>query len=197
MAIGCPSRQNYRLRFASLFGQVLGTLHFGHVRLARSHIACVAFAGFGCNDWLAVGLSAPDAVASVTADGEFAGRAQVSRLRFSASSSKLYPHRHPARLTSHSSRRRISASLKLLGMRAILAPIRRVRRGLIPALGVEKRSVIVFLATAVHRLRLAMLFGQALSTLPLRQHRLPRSQFACVTLAALGSGDRHRRVRCV
>ena len=32
-------------------------LLFGHVRLARSHFACVALAGFGVNDWLAVGFS--------------------------------------------------------------------------------------------------------------------------------------------
>ena len=42
-------------------------LRFGHIRLARSHIACVALTGFGNGDWLAVSWSAPDAVASVTA----------------------------------------------------------------------------------------------------------------------------------
>ena len=50
----------------------------------------------------------------------------------------LHPHRLPSRLTSRSSRRRVVASLKLPGMRAILAPIRRVRRGLTPALGGRK-----------------------------------------------------------
>ena len=56
----------------------------------------------------------------------------------SASAPRLHPHRLPSRLTSRSSRRRVVASLKLPGMRAILAPIRRVRRGLTPALGGRK-----------------------------------------------------------
>ena len=43
-------------------------LRFGQIRLARSHSACVTLAGFGFNDWLAASLSAPDALASVTAD---------------------------------------------------------------------------------------------------------------------------------
>jgi hypothetical protein len=53
----------------------------------------------------------------------------------SASTPGLHPRRLPSRLTSRSSRRRFVASLKLAGMRAILAPNRRVRRGLTPALG--------------------------------------------------------------
>ena len=52
----------------------------------------------------------------------------------SASVPMRHPRRLPSRLTSRSSRRRVVASLKLPGMRAILAPIRRVRRGLTPAL---------------------------------------------------------------
>ena len=48
---------------------------------------------------------------------------------------KSFAPRRLGRLTSRSSRRRVVASLKLVGMRAILAPIRRVRRGLTPALG--------------------------------------------------------------
>jgi hypothetical protein len=70
------------------------------------------------------------------------GPAQSSRgaLRhpgFGLSASKpcIHPPRLPSRLTSRSSRRRVVASLKLTGLRAILAPIRRVRRGLTPALG--------------------------------------------------------------
>jgi hypothetical protein len=51
------------------------------------------------------------------------------------------------------------ASLKLADMQAILAAIRRVRRGLTPALGGEKLSVVVLLAASVRWLRLAMLFG--------------------------------------
>jgi hypothetical protein len=56
----------------------------------------------------------------------------------SARAPRLHPHRLPSRLTSRSSRRRVGASLKLPGMRAILAPIHRVRRGLTPALGGRK-----------------------------------------------------------
>ena len=69
----------------------------------------------------------------------------------SASTPRLHPRRLPSRLTSRSSRRRVVASLKLLGMRAILAPIRRVRRGLTPALGGRK--------TFVFRRRFASLFN--------------------------------------
>ena len=53
----------------------------------------------------------------------------------SVSAPRLDPPRFPSRLTSRSSRRRVVASLKLAGMPAILAPSRRVRRGLTPALG--------------------------------------------------------------
>ncbi len=47
--------------------------------------------------------------------------------------------RVPSRLTVRSSRRRISASLKLAAVRAILAPHCRGRRGLTQALGVKCR----------------------------------------------------------
>ena len=40
--------------------------------------------------------------------------------------------------------------------------------GLTQALGGEKRSVVVYFATVIHQLRLALLFGQILGTLPLR-----------------------------
>ena len=53
----------------------------------------------------------------------------------SASALRLHPRWLPSRLTSRSSRRRVVASLKLTGMRAILATNRRVRRGLTLALG--------------------------------------------------------------
>ena len=77
----------------------------------------------------------------------------------SASTPRIHPRRLPSRLTSRSSRRRVVASLKLPGMRAILAPIRRVRRGLTPALGGEKRSVVVLFVAAIHRRRPVLLFG--------------------------------------
>ena len=76
--------------------------------------------------WLACGrFFAPDAVASVTAGGKFAGRARASQLRFSASSSKLHPRRHPARLTSRSSRPHIVASTACFTLRCTLLPPRR------------------------------------------------------------------------
>ena len=53
----------------------------------------------------------------------------------SASALRFYPRRLPSRLKSRSSRRRVVASLKLTGLQAILAPNRRVRRGLTQALG--------------------------------------------------------------
>jgi hypothetical protein len=53
----------------------------------------------------------------------------------SASAPRLHSPRLPSRLTSRSSRRRFVASLKIPGMRAILATNRRVRRGLTLALG--------------------------------------------------------------
>ena len=113
---------------------------FGQVHLARSHIACVAFVDFGNCDWLAVGLSAPDAVASVTAGGEFAGRAQAAGLRFSASSSAVQRRRHPARLTSRSSRPRVVASATCFTLRLHVSAA-PPQGGLTPALGGKKHSV--------------------------------------------------------
>jgi len=55
---------------------------FGHAGLTRSHTACVALPGFGGNGWLAVGSFAPDAVASVTAGGKFAGALRHSGFGF-------------------------------------------------------------------------------------------------------------------
>ena len=135
---------------------------------ARSSITCFAVLGFGDTGRLTVGTFAPDAVTSVTTGGQFAWRARASGLRFSACSSWLHSRQRPSRLTSRSSRRRISASLKLAGVRAILAPLCRVRRGLTQALGGEKRSVVVLFASAALWLRSAWLFGQVLGPLPLR-----------------------------
>ena len=61
----------------------------------------------------------------------------------SASAPGFHSRRLPSRLTSRSSRRRVVASLKRAGMRAILAPIRRVRRGLTPALALMKQSASI------------------------------------------------------
>ena len=111
---------------------------FGQVRCPRSHFACVTLAGFGCTRLLSFRAPAPEPVTSGRFSGKVARRAQASGLRFSASSPGLHPRWLPSRLTSRSSRRRVVASLKLPGVRAILAPIRRVRRGLTPALGGRK-----------------------------------------------------------
>ena len=73
----------------------------------------------------------------------------------SASAPRLHLRRLPSRLTSRSSRRRFVASLKLPGMRAILAPIRRVRRGLTPALGGKEHSAVSCSFRSALRLRLA------------------------------------------
>ena len=79
----------------------------------------------------------------------------------------LHLRRLPSRLTSRSSRRRFVASLKLAGVRAILALICRVRRGLTLALGGQKHSAIVLLGAEILRLRSAWLFGHVLGALPL------------------------------
>ena len=79
------------------------------------------------------------------------GAPRLPGFGLSASALRFYPRRLPSRLTSRSSRRRVVASLKLPGMRAILAPNRRVRRGLTPALGLMNVAtwiVLIFLASA-------------------------------------------------
>ena len=122
--------------------------------MVRSHIACVAFTGFGNCDWLAVGLFAPDTLASVTAGGDFAGRARAPGLRFSASASRLYPRRLPSRLTSRSSRPRVVASARCYTLRlhASAAP---PQGGLTQALGGKEHVVVGCSARQVLRLRSA------------------------------------------
>jgi len=103
--------------------------------LARPHIACVAFTDFGINAFFrqASGLHI---LSLLTGPAESSrGALRHPGFGLSASSPWLHPPRLPSRLTSRSSRRRVVASLKLVGSRAILVPIRRVRRGLTPALG--------------------------------------------------------------
>ena len=113
----------------------LRTLHW-----ARSCFACVAFADFGCSDRLAVGSVAPDGPLRI--DPAESSLCALRPLGFGVRQRTIQPWhgqlaapRRLGRLTSRSSRRRVVAPLKLLDMRAILAPIRRVRRGLTPALG--------------------------------------------------------------
>ena len=49
--------------------------------MARSSSTCVALVGFGSTDRLTVGTFVPKAVTSVTAGGQFVGRARASGLR--------------------------------------------------------------------------------------------------------------------
>ena len=115
------------------------------------------------------------------------GALRHSGFDLSASTPWLHPYRLPPRLTSRSSRRRVVASLKLLGMRAILAPNRRVRRGLTQALGGKEHSVV-----ALSALQLAC-FGQHCSSEGSWARRFfgqvcyPRSHVACVALPGFGS----------
>ncbi len=141
------------------------------LRLARSSAGSPARFFFGCCAMRArmshalrlpasetmsvIGLfSLAGSTASGTTGCEFAGRARASGLRFSASSLQLCPRRHPARLTSRSSRPHIVASTSCFALRlhAVAAPL---WVGLTLALGGEKRSVVVLFAAVIHRLRLA------------------------------------------
>jgi hypothetical protein len=159
---------------------------FGQARQARSSVTRIAVLGFGNSGRLTVSIPAPDWVASVTAGGEFAWRARASGLRFSACSQWLHARRLPSRLTTRSSRRRLSASLKLVDTRAILAPNRRVRRGLTQALGGKKHS-----AVASSALQLAG-FGQHCSSdgsgsrCFFGQVRRTRSSITCVAFVGFG-----------
>ena len=106
---------------------------------AHSCFACVAFADFGCNDRLTVGSVAPDGPLRIEpAESSLCALMQrgfgVRQCPIRLWHGQLAAPRRLGRLTSRSSRRRVVAPLKLLDMRAILAPIRRVRRGLTPAL---------------------------------------------------------------
>ena len=112
----------------------------------------------------------------------------------SASSQWFHPRRLPSRLTSRSSRRRVVASLKLPGMRAILAPIRRVRRGLTPALG-GSRTFVFSRDLLAQPLRsffallpsLAATFVVSSNHAMLRIDRLARSRFASVAFTRFGN----------
>jgi hypothetical protein len=125
----------FGLRLAALFGQSLGTLPLRSHRLARSHIACVTFIGFGTCAFFRSACRLQ--MLSLLTDPAESSRGALWHPGFglSGSAPRLHPPWLPSRLTSRSSRRRVVASLKLPGMRAILAPIRCVRRGLTPALG--------------------------------------------------------------
>ena len=94
----------------------------------------------------------------------------------SAISPGFHPRRLPPRLTSRSSRRRVVASLKLLGMRAILALSRRVRRGLTPALGGRK----AFCKCVAHRVDSQASVGNA-----------RRTNCRCVSASSKSAGRAH------
>ncbi len=110
---------------------------FGQVHLARSHIACIALAGFG--SYVCFRLVLPLQMLSLLtgpADSS-RGRAQAAGLRFSAGSPQLYPRRHPARLTSRSSRPRVVAAATCYTLR-LHVPAAPPQGGLTPALGGRK-----------------------------------------------------------
>jgi hypothetical protein len=73
----------------------------------------------------------------------------------------------PHHLTIRSSRPRVVASAMCFTLRLHMSAA-PPQDGLTQALGGEKRSVVVPLAPAIHRLRLAVLFGHIFGTLPLR-----------------------------
>ena len=97
---------------------------FGHVRVARSHIACVTFTGFGiCGFFRSVLWLQTRSLRRRPAENSRV-RAQASGLRFSAGPLQLYPRRLPSRLTSRSSRPRIVASTACFALRCTLLPPR-------------------------------------------------------------------------
>jgi hypothetical protein len=131
---------------------------FVQVRLARSHCACVALAGFGNGDWHGQIVRCSRARFGYTrlkvrrcASGPCRfGFRQVRR-----GSVRIGIHRH---LTIRSSRPRVVASAVCFALRlhTSAAP---PQGGLTQALGGEKLSVVVLLAAPVRWLRFAMLFG--------------------------------------
>ena len=116
----------------------------------------------------------------------------------SASTPRFHPPRLPSRLTSRSSRRRVVASLKLPGMRAILAPIRRVRRGLTPAL--EPAMTIRDLINQRSRyLRLGFFVSWLLLAIPMFFHlKAPFSYGIGIGLVVLSAVliTAYRSIRC-
>gem|GEM_PF-5902134 len=114
-----------------LFVQVCG---------ARSHIACIALAGFG--SYVCFRLVLPLQMLSLLTGPADSSRrrAQASGLRFSASSPQLYPRRHPARLTSRSSRPRVVAAATCFTLRLHVSAA-PPQGGLTPALGPTIMSI--------------------------------------------------------
>ncbi len=68
-------------------------------------------------------------------------RAQAARLRFSARSPQLHPRRHPARLTSRSSRPRVVASAMCYALRLHMSAA-PPQGGLTQALGLSRRCCV-------------------------------------------------------
>ncbi len=76
------------------------------------------------------------------AGSKFTGRARASGLRFSASTPQLYPRRHPARLTSRSSRPRVVASAMCYALRLHMSAA-PPQGGLTPALGDKTNMAMI------------------------------------------------------
>ena len=159
---------------------------FGQVHRARSHVAYIALAGFG--SYVCFRLVLPLQMLSLLtgpADSS-RGRAQASGLRFSAGSPQLYPRRHPARLTSRSSRPRVVASAMCFTLRlhTSAAP---PRVGLTQALGGKKHSAVALSALEL------IGFGQHCSSGCSSARRFfgqvhrARSHVAYIALAGFGS----------
>ena len=97
-AFGCFAFQHSELAGLGWRCSSVGFLQrcfFGQVRLARSHIACVMFAGFGSSVWHRSVF--PRLMLSfLTGPAEsFRVRVRAFPLRFSASLPGFHPHRHP------------------------------------------------------------------------------------------------------
>ena len=151
------------------------------VRLARSSIACVAFAGFGNSDRLSVSLSAPDAVASDTARKARGARSSLTASAFRKRLPGSCAAGIPRRLTIRSSRPHVVASAMCFTLRLHMSAA-PPRVGLTQALGGRKAFDCFAFQCSFPRLRLALLFGLFPATLLLRS-----GPFGALTL----------RMRCV
>ena len=106
---------------------------FGQVRDARSHVACVALAGFGSDDHH---LPVFPHLIHCFGHGrlQIFWRAQAAGLRFSVSASAVQRRGLPSRLTSRSSRPRVVASATCYALRLHVSAA-PPQGGLTPALG--------------------------------------------------------------
>ena len=163
-----------------LFVQVCG---------ARSHIACIALAGFG--SYVCFRLVLPPHMLSLLTGPADSSRGALRHPGFglSASTPELHPHRLPSRLTSRSSRPRVVASATCFALRLHVSAA-PPQGGLTPALGGKEHLVVGCSPRQVFGFG-RHIFGQFTVTLSLRLLRNARSHVACVTLSGFGSNDRH------